>query len=62
MRLSLEGFGGEFEIGKEDLKKEERRGFSSGRFGGSLLEGWYIYIEKREIGRDDGSLGEDFSV
>ena len=32
MGLSLEGFGGEFEIGKiafelEDLKKEERRGF-----------------------------------
>ena len=41
MGLSLEDFGGEFEIRKiafelEDLKKEEKRGFSSSRFGGSL--------------------------
>ena len=39
MRLSLEGFGGEFEIGKrafelEDLKKEKNR---RGRMGGDCL-------------------------
>ena len=34
-------------------------GFSSNRFGGSLLEGWYIYIEKREIGVD-GKFGRRF--
>ena len=34
-------------------------GFSSSRFGGSLLEGWYIHIEKREI-EDGGKVGRRF--
>ena len=59
MRLSLEGFGEEFEIGKiafelEDLKKDkEKRREKIGDFSfletNLGLEGWYIYIcEKRK--------------